>query len=281
MTRCWHVTIATVSRETAFPTELARRAAVRKIVRIAGKSLLLFGVVDDHTHTVLRTDEAGAGRTAQRLNCSLASCGLRFAQADIRPVAGRLHLRRLVNYILTQPKHHDLLLHPALWEGSCLQDLVGARWLPGLELRIRDELPRLSLADLMNIVGLPSRAILPANRELLREAGLSRIAASTGATVAAGSLRGRRTEELEARRVAVRLAYGAGFTRREISEALGCPPRSVTRYAVSDVAPEAIRAARVRIALERAVEAAGRAAAHAVPDAPPLPFMVAEPLRAG
>jgi hypothetical protein len=76
--------------------------------------------------------------------------------ARVREVDTRAHLEWLVRYVLTQGPHHGVAGHPALASGSCFQDLVAARRVDGLRLRIAEALPRLRRRTLYEAVGLPA-----------------------------------------------------------------------------------------------------------------------------
>lgn len=109
---------------------------------------MLFCIVDDHLHVVLLCEAQQAGVLSRELLLALRPLtGPNLAPAFVRPVEGRGHLEWLVRYVLEQPTKHGLPGHPALWPGSCFPDLVGARRLPGLSLRLRlsEALPRFRL----------------------------------------------------------------------------------------------------------------------------------------
>ncbi len=46
-------------------------------------------------------------------------------------------MSNVFGYLLRQPSHHDLQVHPALWTGSCFLDLVGA--CGGVDRQSRDQ----------------------------------------------------------------------------------------------------------------------------------------------
>ncbi len=66
----------------------------------------------------------------------------KLAPPHARPVESRRHLSRLVPYVVGQTEHHRLPAQPALWSGSCFQDLVEAWCIGGARLRLWDLLPR-------------------------------------------------------------------------------------------------------------------------------------------
>ena len=159
----WHITWATESRHPMFPDEAARLAAVHKLVELARAELVLFCIVDEHVHLVILCDLSTARRRARAVTRALRRlAAVRVDPARIRPVNDRRHMENVLGYVLTQPDHHGLPIHSALWTGGCLPDLVGARFIPGLDLRITAALPRFRKSEALHKVGLPSRPLLPA-----------------------------------------------------------------------------------------------------------------------
>ena len=120
------------------------------IARIAGEATVLFCIVDDHVHIVLACDRARAGLISRSLSMALAPLarGIALASARIKPVEGRRHLETLGEYVTLNPRKHGVAA-PALWSGSCFQDLVGARVLPGFTPRLLASLlPRFRMRTL-------------------------------------------------------------------------------------------------------------------------------------
>lgn len=140
----WHLTIASVGRNTLFvdPTSLTR--GDRTLARVAGHHLLLFAIVDDHLHLVLHCDRLQAAHTASAVSRALRKCGAPpLAPVFVREVEGRRHLENLVGYCIRQPAKHGIPGHPATYIGSCAPDLLGLRVLPGFDpRRIAAVLPR-------------------------------------------------------------------------------------------------------------------------------------------
>jgi hypothetical protein len=167
------LTIASDGRQVLFPSEEARRAAVRVLARVVGPAALLFRVVDDHLHVVVGWERARVGWLSRALVLGLRPLAAAPVEgARVRPVESRAHLESLVGYVLSQTSHHGLAEHPALWTGSCFRDLVGARWLPPLagRERLSAHLPRLPPSALQRAVGLSGRAVEPADDAALRGA---------------------------------------------------------------------------------------------------------------
>ena len=249
---CSHLTFSSDGRLPLFPDETARRAALHCLARTAGQEIALFCMVDDHLHLVLLAPRARVGRLAQAFAVSLGSvAATKLDPARIRPVETRAHLQWLVRYVLTQPQHHGLPTAPALWSGSCFQDLVGARQVPGLTLRITDALPRLTRRELHKLVELPPAKLKPATDEAVRTAGAARLVAAAGASLAVGpTLEGNKPTVVQARRAAAQLAAAAQIPATEVAWALGSTPRATRRLTEPPVPAATIKALRLRLTLE-------------------------------
>jgi len=254
---CWHLTLSSDGRVPLFPDEPRRRAAVRRLARVAGGDMALFGVVDDHVHLVVLATRARAGRIAQSLMLSLAKVAdAKLDPSRIRAVDTRSHLQWLVRYILTQLTHYGVDAQPALWSGSCFQDLVGARQLAGLKLRIREVLPRLRTRDMQAMVGLDEAKLQPASNDAVRGAGAVRLVNAAAAALAVGpELRGNKPEVVQARRAAIQLASAVELSLSELAWALGLTQRAVLRLRKPAVPAATLTAVRLRLALESAVQA--------------------------
>ncbi len=267
----WHLTFSTRGRVVLFADEARRRSAVRAIFAVVGDHLLLFCIVDDHVHVVVHGDRQRAGRLAQALLLSLRALGAPALQAaHLRPVENRRHLQWLVRYCIDQPRKHGLQQHgrdqrPALWTGSCFLDLVGARHIEGGALHIDRALPRLRLATVMEQAGLPGEPVRPADDALLGGVGPARLREAASAALAVDpALTGRSAPVVAARRVTAQLAQAAGFPVSLLATTLGLSHQAAGRLRRAPVDPAAVRATRVRLALE-ALTATG-------------PRLVAEPL---
>lgn len=251
----WHVTWSSEGRHPLAPEEGVRRELVRTIARVAPKAVSLFCVVDDHLHVVFFCKKEELGRYVQRASLAFRPrAATPLAQAYVRPVRDRSHMEWLaVAYILRQPVKHGLSARPATWSGSCFADLIGARVLPGLELRIADALPRWRLRAAYEAVGLRAERLSAAPDDLVRRLGATRIVAA--ASFAAGAhpeLHGMGEPEVIARRAAVSLAKAAGLGTGEIAWALDVTPQAVNRLAGRDVPAALVKAVRLRLALEEA-----------------------------
>jgi hypothetical protein len=238
-----------------FPTEEARRRAVLALARVAGGALALFCIVDDHVHLVI----VGCRERAANLCRGLSLAFRRFAEGPTarphhRAVRDRGHLTSLVDYVLGQPAHHGLPGHPALWTGSAFLDLIGARHMPGLELRLREVLPRLERGRLLGAVGLGGVDLRPLPLEQVRRLGAFALPdAAAAALVAPAGLRGNTPPARLARLAVVGLARAAGIPPSEVTAALGIRPRSVRRLDARPVPPGLLEVVGMRLALEARV----------------------------
>ena len=248
----WHITLAARNRGTLLPREASRREGVRRLAQLAGEEMLLFSIVHDHVHVVLAGDRARVGAVAAGMHKTLRPLvRVALAAARIRAVAGRSHLWWLVRYVLGQPQHHGIDAHPALWTGSCLPDLIGARRVSGLQLRIREHLPELQWVALARCVDLSSDRLMPASPEQMRAAGVAMLTrCATSALAADPSLAGNSPLLVRTRKVVACLASESGFHPRDVAWALGVTLRGERRLRAAAVDEADLIAVRVRLALE-------------------------------
>lgn len=259
----WHITFACRGRHTLFADECLRRQAVGRLLQVTGSELVLFSLVDDHLHLVLRCTRAVAGVKARGVLHALRSLGAKTLEhRDTRAVEGRAHMQRLVRYFLTQVEHHGIHgVRAALWSGSCFCDLVGARWGGETDLaaRLLTILPRYRLDEAFSAVGLHGlEEVRPLSAETVRALGVARVkSAATFALCATEDLSGRGASEVRARRAVARLARWAGISAREVAWSLGRTPSAVYRLARAPLDRAAIKAVSLRLALEVLVEQQG------------------------
>jgi hypothetical protein len=241
-----------------FPDEDRRRAAVRKLVQVAGKEIVLFCIADQQLRAVVlcQSDRRAGliGRSILRATRSLAAALL--GSPDIEPVESRAHLERLVRHHLEQMVRRDVVApnaDPALWSGSCFQDMVGARVIEGLELQTARMLPRFRLQRAYEHVGLPPVLLTPLDDHRVRAVGTVRIIAAAAAAVAAPArLENRSATTVLARRAAVQTASSVGIPTTELAWALRTTLQTVRRLKIPPVDERVLRAVRMRLALENA-----------------------------
>jgi hypothetical protein len=252
-----HVTL-TADRESRlplFPEERAYRLALRKLGAVAAGCLALFAVVAEHMHLVALLSRAAAGRLAQRLLLALRPIvATPLAASHIRLVETRAHMRWLLRYLLEQPKAHGMPAHPALWVGSCLPDLVGARVIEGLSLCVSRALPEYTDAVALRIAGLPGSRVPPADRAALASRGAAGLCRATAASLAAHPALATCPGARLGRRVFGQLASLAAVPPAEVARVLGRSPDTTWRLRKETVESTAVDAAARWVALERLVE---------------------------
>ncbi len=253
----WHVRLATDGRHPMFPTEQALREAVRILVHTAGRDLALFCIVDDHIHAVLWCPrEVLTWRTRSLCRVMRHRSAAPITPSWFTPVRSRQHLSNLVAYLLCQTGHHGLPGHPALWSGSCFQDLVGARVLRGHDSQLPTALPRLQRWEICRAVGLAEQDVQPLEIDRVRSLGAARILSASSAALGVGpDLEPRSRARFLVRVLTVRTGREAGLAREELSWVLGCSNRNIHRLEDVEIAEHLLRAVRIRLTLEQAVAA--------------------------
>ena len=112
------------------------------------------------------------------------------------------------------------------------------------------------MRDVYGAVGLTDGPLAPLPLEAVRSEGIARIVAATGAALAVGpTLGGNSAPVVHARRVAAQLAHRSGMAMADVAWALNLVPRSAYRLLLPQVDAATIKAVRVRLALENAVQA--------------------------
>ncbi len=216
---------------------------------VCGQRLVLFCVVDDHLHVVVCATRRQAGALAGGMVRSAELGGRRLAPAFVRPVEGRGHLEWLVGYLLTQASKHGLAVPDRLYEGSCFQDLVGARVIEGWDpQRIWTLLPRRGSEWAAGLVG--TRPPAPLQETLLPEYGIRALFTASEEALATNG-EGRAPPAVASRRAAASLAVVAGHPVARVAQLKQVDGRSVRRW-LAVARPEHRLAARRRLTLLRA-----------------------------
>lgn len=254
----WHISIESADRLPIFPDENLLLRALHTLARIAGKVMLLFSIVDDHLHLVSTGDREFTRRLRQSILQALTPIAdVTLGRSWVGRVKGRKHLLRLIRYHVVQVvKHNIQRAHPALWSGSCFQDLAGARKLPGLELQTGENLPREQIkAVACQEVGLPGFSAPPIDVTMLRTLGIARIKAAAASALAADpDFTGRSKAVVLARQVTSRLGILAGISKREIGWALNLSRQGLSRLLQTKTPDALLNAARSRLAIEEEVD---------------------------
>lgn len=284
----FHLTFSTRGRNPMVQDEAARRRVVRTIGRLAGSETVLFHLVDEHLHLVAM----GSRRRTEWLAHGLLRALRTVAAAHVEPayiqtVSTRAHMQRLVPYLLRQTTHHGLPAHPALWSGSCFADLVGARVIPGLRLRLGDALPRITLRQVYQDAGIQRAPGAPLSMEGVRRAGADHLVQAAAAAMAAPpALRGNERCVVVTRRVVAHLASEAGVRPSDAAWALGITPRALRRLrarALDPALPLAVRRYLSLEAITQEVSPSWASLAQAPPArrATPSPSLVASTTPSG
>jgi len=128
----WHTNFASTGRMPLLSNAEAHRPlAIWRLARLQIAGLVLFCIVDDHLHLVLRGSRSFAGQVVSRIKRSWKGLFAgETSDAFHRLVEGRRHLLTLIPYFFDQPRIHGLSTPAHQWDGSCFFDLVGARHLP-------------------------------------------------------------------------------------------------------------------------------------------------------
>lgn len=259
----WQLVFSSSKRGALLPDEAQRRRAVRTLVKVTGAHLALFSLVNEHKHVMVRNDEKQIkpfGAKVQRALNAVVEEPLN--EPWIERVDGTKHKAALLRYYLTQPSHHKVGLHDALWTGSCFLDLAGARVIDGLRLCIWDLLPGIPRGVIYEHVGLPPHGIEPVALEQIRILGAVRLVAAASAALAADPrLEGKSRLVLRARALAAKLGRRARIPQVEMRWALGSSEHVYYRALAQPVDEAGLVAVRRRLALEEAVVKA----AHGIP----------------
>jgi len=214
-----------------------------------------FCIVDEHVHVAVTADAARSGHLARTILLAIRPyASVRLDPAHVRPVATRRHLEWLVEYILDQPRHHDLAVHPALFSGSCFADLVGARLVPGLKIRIREVLGRFRLRTAFEAVDVAATRLVPSSNEQVRRVGASVLAeVAAAALCVVHPLRGKTARATLARAACCQLARDAGIANTEVAHAVDITRQGVSQLARRTIDRRVVRAVRMRLALRQRV----------------------------
>lgn len=252
--RTFHLAFASFGRHHPFPGQVQVRAAIHALARVAGSRLVIFGIAAEQVHVVLHCERPRAGLLARALLKSLRAVAgpAGLEPARLQPVADSDHLLWLHDYLVQLPLRAGVPGHPALWDGSPLPDLLGARWVPPFSQQLSQLLPGyqpIRACQLLGLHALPA-LVSPAQARLL---GIGRIGAAAAAAMAAPPLlQGRTGPQVIARRAASRLARRAGLPPSELSWAFGQTRRTAYRLASAPLPAGALEAVQLRLGLEQA-----------------------------
>lgn len=133
-------------------------------------------------------------------------------------------------------------------------DLVGARRLPGLALRLAEALPRVRLRAAFGHVDLATTPLEPVDDATLRHLGIRRLADAASAALAADpALTGNSATVVSARVTIAHLA--TAWPTSELAWALDLTSQAARRLRTRPVPNGALNAVRLRLALEERARA--------------------------
>jgi hypothetical protein len=246
------LTAARESRLPLFPDEATYLRGLHRLGAVAGGCLALFALIAEHVHLVALLSRLAAGRLAQRVSLALRPIvATALAPSYIKVVDSRSYLRWLVRYILEQPRQHGMPGPEALWVGSCLPDLVGARIIPGLTLALTRALPEVGEAMLLRLVGL-SGGVVPAGAETLRAIGAAGLRRAVAATLGASdALTGNHPVAVLGRRALASIAREIELPLGVVARSLGRSPRTAWRLCRDPLDAGIVLAVKRRVSLER------------------------------
>jgi hypothetical protein len=214
--------------------------------------LIVFCFVDEHVHTSPMGEPEALDRCVRAITRSMRL--LTAVPVDgprLKVIEDRTHMENVAGYVLRQPEHHHLPVHSALWSGGCVPDLMGARLVPGLTLRLADALPRHTQRDVLEAVGLPPSRLEMPGPEALRLLGAGALYDAACAALCVVPQAGcHAAGEVMARRAALVLVQECGIPLTPVAAAASCPERSARRLAASPLPPEVRQAVLRHLAIE-------------------------------
>ncbi|MFH2007479.1 MAG: hypothetical protein ABI333_12915 [bacterium] len=242
----YHIRIRLRDDRVIATDQRQRRILARAVLEQGRHSgLYAFGFPDHHLHAAARCTRKEAGGLAHRIGVSLKrklALPVGFVQHPPKPIADTWHLYNAVEYILTQPEHHEL--DPELdprHDASSLPDLLGLRPIGSYTAEhVRRWLPRLRRAAALKWLGVP--ALDPV------DGPLDSIVEATLAAGCRNNLVGSSKEVIDLRCAAVKV-IGNRRTAEEIAAMLEVSLRTVTWLRGRSVDEALVRAIRLQLNL--------------------------------
>lgn len=241
----YHVTMRlSDDRGIARSTPQLRQASRVFLRHGESRGLVAFRIADTHAHALVVGAREGAGQFARFVEAGLRKClriPVPFERSRIRAIDNERHLANTLRYIFKQEDHHGTAFDLA-HDGSSLPDLLELRLLaPWLSARVRQLLPRLKRAVIVEWLQAPSFETAAADFDRLGDAA--------AAVWALGDLRGRTDMHHRARRAAVHVCDRLGGSTTDIAGQLKIPERSMFRYRSESVPPAELRAVELQLRL--------------------------------
>ncbi|MFH2005558.1 MAG: hypothetical protein ABI333_03115 [bacterium] len=242
----YHIRIR-LSDDRVIASDQRQRRILARAVLEQGRSsgLFVFGFPDHHLHIGARCNRKDAGGLAHRIGVSLKrrlDLPVGFVQHPPKPIADTWHAYNLVEYLLTQPEHHELdpRLDPR-HDASSLPDLLGLRLVGSYAAQhVRRWLPRLRRTTALKWLGVPT--LEPADEPL------SGIVEATLAAGCRSDLAGSAKEVIDLRCAAVKI-IGNRYPIAEIASMLDVSRRTVVWLRGRPVSEQLLRAVRLQLNL--------------------------------
>ncbi len=221
-----HITFRLMDSRVIAPTTAdQRRMAVAVLRALKPYPLLAFRCADTHGHIALLGSDRDAREAARRaLIATSKTLGLpvRFQPAHLEAIRDQAHLDRTVRYVLRQDDHHGFAHDPWL-DASNVPDLLGLRTVgTWTATQVRQALPRIGRAELLDAAGLTGLDEQPLDPTHLPDAA--------AAAVGCPDLSGRTAPVVAARRAAVHVGRPL-MKPGALARLLGIQPRSARQLA--------------------------------------------------
>lgn len=241
----FHLVLRLQDDRVLAPSVAARRRLARVFMALAREApVLAWRVVDTHVHVLVLADAAGVDALVARLRMRMARVhpGVPLLLSRRLPVRNQWHLAECFRYVLAQDAHHGVSADP-LQEASAVLDILGLRvGCAPIALRVREHLPRVSRAELLEHLAVATLAPV---------GGTDALAEAACAAFALDTVTGRGADANAARHAAI---HAAGDAPARVAAALGVTARCVQRVVSEHAAlPDAaVRAVGLQMALRRA-----------------------------
>jgi len=241
-----HIFIRLRNDRVIAPTTRKQRIVARSVLSVGRDfGLLAFSAADTHLHMENVGKSEEGVEFARRVKISLwrgLAPGVRFREPAYEEIKTQSHLYNTFTYILKQDRRHDLSLDP-LRDASNLPDLLGLRLLGRYtSARVRQHLPRIKRAQLLECLGL---------EELVTsDDPLDRLVPAAAAAVGRLDLTGRTDDVTAARRAVIEIA-GSRLGNTAMAHLLGVSRRTVCRLRSRPVDARLLKAVRLQVALHQ------------------------------
>ena len=239
-----HIFIRRRDDRVIAPSTREQRILARTVLS-KGKDfgLLAFSVADTHLHLENMGPREESMEMARRIELSLGrklANDPRFVKASLEDITDQYHLINTFTYILKQDRRHGLSLDP-LRDASNLPDLLGLRLLGQYTAtRVRQHLPRIQRAQLLECLGVQN--LVPA------DGPPEHLIPAAAAAIGRSRLKGCSAEVTAARRAVIEIA-GRSLGCIKLASLLGLHRTTVFRIKARPVDAKLVEAVRLQVAL--------------------------------